>query len=68
MITKEDYQLWKLEPVTRAWFEACHERISESKDLLALQAGLDPVQDSFMRGFIYAYNELLDFRIEEDTE
>lgn len=70
-ITKGDYDLWKVEPLTKAWFEACNQRIEDMKELLASSAGLDGDMDNFLRGFIHAYREMLDFRvddIEEDDE
>lgn len=69
--TKGDFDLWKVEPLTRAWFEACRQRIEDGKEQLAASAGVDPVMDNFIRGMIYAYREMLDFRvddIEEDDE
>lgn len=68
MITKDDFRLWKSEPITEAFFEACLQRVEDSKEILSSAAGLDPTQDSFMRGFIYAYREIFDFRIAEDEE
>lgn len=70
-ITKGDYDLWKVEPLTKAWFEACNQRIEEAKEQLAGSAGTDSDMDNFLRGFIHAYREMLDFRvddIEEDDE
>lgn len=68
MITYSDWLEWRQQPVTKAFYEACLERISEAKDVLALNAGFDSVQDNMYRGFIRAYLEMLDFRVEqEDT-
>lgn len=66
MISKEDFRQWKSEPITEAFYEACLERVGETKDLLAQSAGLDQAQDNFYRGFIWAYREIFDFRIEEE--
>lgn len=64
-MTKEDWVDWKQHPVTKAYFEACEERVVESKELLSTSAGLDSNQDNFMRGFIHAYREMMDFRVED---
>ena len=66
MISKEDFRQWKSEPITEAFYEACLERVNETKELLAQSAGLDQAQDNFYRGFIWAYREIFDFRIEEE--
>lgn len=51
--------------------DATQERIEDVKDILATQAGIDNTSDNFYRGFITAYLEIQDFRIDfenEDTE
>lgn len=65
MISKDDLYLWKNEPITQAWFEACETRINDAKDILGTTAGIDPVTDNFYRGFIQAYREMLEFSVEE---
>lgn len=64
MISLSDYENWKTDPVTRAFFEACQDRIEDAKELLAYSAGQDPVQDNFNRGFIAAYEEIKQFRVD----
>jgi len=68
MINKEEFMDWKSNPVTKAFFSAAEERISDAKDSLAGSAGLDPDMDNFLRGFIHAYREIQQFRIEESDE
>jgi len=68
VIHKDDYVLWKNDPVTIAWFEACLQRIEEGKDTLAGQAGLDPIFDSYVRGIIKGYTEMLTFTVEDFEE
>ena len=70
MINKSDFDNWKHDPVTIAFFEAAQERIEDAKEILAESAGFDPINDNFNRGFIRAYVEMKDFRIdlEEDSE
>lgn len=64
-MTYNDWLEWKINPVTKAFYEACDERINDAKDILAQSAGIDGVQDSMYRGFILAYNEMKEFRVEE---
>ena len=66
MVSPEQFITWKEDPVTKAFFAACQERIEDAKDILANEAGKDPDNDNFFRGFIYAYNEMKDFRVETD--
>lgn len=70
IITKEEWSDWKINPVTKAFYNACDQRIEDAKDILAQSAGLDTVSDNFYRGFIQAYVEMFGFRIEdmEDEE
>lgn len=63
-ITKSDFTDWKLNDVTRAFYSACNQRIEDCKDILAGSAGMDPQTDNFYRGFIAAYTELQDFRVD----
>lgn len=68
MITKQDFLKWKEDPITRAFYEVIYDRIEDAKNILSYQAGNDSLQDSFYRGFIYAYREFLDFRVEDNGE
>ncbi len=65
VITNEEWADWKVNPVTRAFYEACNQRIEDCKDILAGSAGMDGVADNFYRGFIAAYSEMFGFRIED---
>lgn len=65
-MTKQDWLDWRQNPVTDAFYEACVSRIEEGKEILSTSAGVNQDQDNFMRGFIQAYREMLDFRVEED--
>ena len=67
-ITKDQFQMWKEDQVTKAFIQAAQERIEDTKDILANQAGLDQVSDNFYRGFIAAYSEMQDFRVDWDDE
>jgi hypothetical protein len=67
-ISKDDFYLWKSEPITQAVFEACEMRIEDGKNTLAGQAGLDPIFDSYVRGMIKAYAEMLQITVEDIEE
>lgn len=67
-IQYDDFTLWKQDPVTIAWFEACQQRVEEGKEQLASQAGADPVFDGFVRGVIHAYREMMTFSVEDIDE
>ena len=65
LITKEEWNDWKAHSVTRAFYGATIERVEDTMQLLSQSAGIDPVQDNFYRGFIAAYREMRDFRIDD---
>lgn len=65
VISASDFLDWKSNPVTKAFFEACNIRIEDAKDELAISAGVNSVQDNLLRGIIYAYREMQDFRIDD---
>lgn len=65
MINQSDFNEWKTQPVTRAFFLAAQERIDECKDILSYSAGTDQAQDRLLVGLITAYREMQDFRVEE---
>ncbi len=64
-ITAGDFQEWKTNKVTKAFFYSAQERIEDTKDFLASSAGIDPTQDRFFVGLIHAYREMQDFRVDE---
>lgn len=64
-MTQSDFQNWKQDPVTQAFFEACQYRIEDTKDILAMSAGFDSTNDNFNRGFIAAYQEMQEFRVDD---
>lgn len=68
LISKSDYNNWKADPVTKAFFEACQARVEDAKELLSYQAGEDNNRDTFFRGLIFAYREIGDFRIDTEGE
>ena len=68
IITKSDFDLWKADPVTKAFLQAAHERIDDAKDVLSVQAGINAEQDNYLRGMIQAYREIQDFRVDDIQE
>lgn len=67
-ISKSEFQEWKTSDVTKAFYVACKNRMDDAKDILASSAGLDSDSDNFYRGFIAAYNEIPEFRVEDTHE
>jgi len=65
MINQQDFNDWKAQPVTRAFFLAAQERIEECKDVLSYSAGTDQAQDRLLVGLITAYREMMEFRVED---
>ena len=69
MITYSDWLEWRKLPITQLFYEVCRERIEEAKEAAINQCGLDHSQDNFYRGFVYAFREMLEFKVEpEDLE
>lgn len=68
MISVGDFQSWRQNEVTKAFMQAASERIFDAVMNLSVTAGMDVNQDNFMRGFIAAYRELENFRIDDLQE
>ena len=66
-ISQSDFENWKADIVTKAFFQACQQRVEDAKNILATQAGINSNEDNLIRGFIRAYQEMQEFRV-EDTE
>lgn len=64
-ITKSEWQDWKQNNVTRAFMAAVDMRVDDAKDILSVSAGQEPDQDNYFRGFIAAYREMLEFRVDD---
>ncbi len=65
MITKSEWNDWKQNQVTRAFFAAADMRIEDAKEILAVTAGMDVEENNWYRGFIAAYREMFDFRVDD---
>ncbi len=66
LITPSEFEEWNNHHVTKAYKEACVDRIEEAKDQLAGSAGMNSDDDNFLRGLIFAYREVLSFRVEDE--
>ena len=64
-MNSSDFTNWLQDPVTQAFYEAMKLRVEDAREILAASAGIDPINDNFNRGFIAAYNEALNFRVED---
>lgn len=67
-ISLSDFELWKSDPVTKAFYAAAQDRVEQAKEVLSVQAGEDPKQDNLLRGLIMAYREMQDFRVEDTSD
>ena len=65
LVSLGEFQEWKQNVVTKAFMQAAQERIYDAMQVLSVQAGMDSVQDNYLRGLITAYRELADFRIDD---
>ena len=65
IIKASEYVDWKSNIVTKAFMYAAKERIEDAMNVLSTTAGMDIIQDNYMRGFIAAYRELENFRIDD---
>lgn len=64
-MTKDDFLLWKTDPVTEEVFKTVFNRREELKERLVLTAGIDAQNDRFYAGMASAYAELLDIDFED---
>lgn len=68
VISQTDFENWKADAVTKAFFIAAQDRVEQAKEVLSVQAGMDTVQDNLLRGIILAYREMQDFRVEDEDD
>ena len=65
IITKSEWNDWKQDQITRAFYAAADQRIDDAKDILSVTAGMDVEENNWYRGFIAAYREMFDFHVED---
>jgi len=68
VISYDDYVLWKQEPTTQAWFEACIQRVEDAKEQLIGTSAEDVAFGAYLRGMIGAYREMMTFTVEDVNE
>lgn len=66
-MNKQDFADWKRHPVTQVVISQLNGRIADIKDILAMSAGLDPLQDREYVGAIKAYQDLIDVQYEGEA-
>ena len=64
-IRASEFLDWKKNDVTKAFMQAAKERIEDGVNVLATTVGINSNDDNYMRGFIQAYRQLEDFRIDD---
>lgn len=67
-VSQAEFQEWRSHVVTKAFMQAANERIYDCVMAMSTQAGINPSEDNFMRGFVAAYRELESFRIDDLVE
>lgn len=65
MISKDDFVLWKNDPLTIAWFEACLQRVEDAREQLIGTSAEDVAFGAYLRGMIGAYREMTTFSVED---
>lgn len=64
-IKKSEWNDWKQDKVTRAFFAAADMRVEDAKDILSVTAGMDVEENNWYRGFIAAYREMNEFKVDD---
>lgn len=68
MVSKSDFDNWKVDPVTRAYFGAIVDRIDEAKEILSYSAGTDSLYDKHLVGMLQAFREMLDIKVTDEAD
>ena len=68
MISQSDFTNWEADGVTKAFKTSIAEAVQMVKEDLAMQAGLNPPEDNFKRGYIRALLDTLAFRLEIEDD
>lgn len=66
--TRSDFDNWRQDSVTKAFYLAIAEQIGQVKETLSYTAGLNANDDNYHRGYIRAMHDVLEFRIEDLQE
>lgn len=66
---KDEFNEWRLHPVTKELIEYISDQISQAKETLAQDAGINPLADRDLVGGVAAFREVLEWQPEfEDTD
>ena len=68
VLSRSDFDNWQADPVTKVFKLAIAEAIQQAKETLAQSAGLVSTEDNFLRGYIRAMFDTLEFRIDDLRE
>ena len=68
MIPYKDFNNWKTDSVTEAFFTSIVERIEDAKQTLSYSAGVDKDYDNYLRGFIAGQRDMLEVQLQTDEE
>lgn len=68
MVSKSDFDNWKVDPVTKAYFGAIVDRIDEAKEILSYSAGTDSLYDKHLVGMLQAFREMLDIKVTDEAD
>lgn len=68
MVSKSDFDNWKADPVTKAYFGAIVDRIDEAKEILSYSAGTDSLYDKHLVGMLQAFREMLDIKVTDEAD
>ena len=67
-ITKDDWVMWKHNPVTKRVLYFAQIAKEEAKEELLRNAGINPQRDVYLRGFANGLEAFIDVDIQEETE
>ena len=67
MTNAEDVQVWLADPITKKFFQEIINRIEKCKDIVIHSAGINPIDDSYFRGYAKACENILETEFEGET-
>lgn len=65
MINRDEFVLWKADPVTVSFMESLNQKREDIKEVLVLSAGEDPIKDSVLRGYCTCITDVLDVTVQD---
>lgn len=67
-MTKDDFLSWKNQEVTLQVFGMCRDLVDRTQFTLGNAAGIDPLQDRMLVGYIKGLNEILNMTVYDFEE